>query len=75
MKNANLAAAVVDDAGQITLPPALCQQLGWERGRHLLAFHGSHAEAVVTLAVSSYLLLVEPRTLYEAIWETQDAVQ
>ena len=75
MKNTELTTAIVDEQGQIMLPPMLCRQLGWEAGRHLLAFQRPCAEAVLALPTASYLLLVEPMTLYKAIQKAQEAVR
>ncbi len=74
MEKTKLIAAVVDEQGQVALPPALRTQLGWDSGRHLLAFQGPQAEAILALSAAPYLLLIEPKVLYAAVMEAKENI-
>lgn len=56
---------------QITLTPAVCQPLGWDIERPLLAVPAAYAGAVLALHPTQYLLLIEASVLQQALQEAQ----
>ncbi len=57
---------------QITLTSAVCQPLGWDSERPLLAVPTAYAGEVLALRPARYLLLIEPSVLTQALQENAE---
>ena len=69
---ANLTPLSLANRWQITLTPAVCQPLGWDSERLLLAVPAASAGAVLALHPAQYLLLIEPSVLTQALQENRE---